>query len=154
MNITIRAATPADAPIILQLLKDLASYEKAPAFTLTEADVHRDMLGGACHCELAFQDSEPVGIATWFWIYMSFRARRGLYLEDLFVQPQARGAGLGKRLLAHLAAKARDANGFMEWRVLDWNEPALAFYQGLGAQPVPQWINYRLEGEPLERLAS
>nr|AIA13037.1 Acetyltransferase (GNAT) family [uncultured bacterium] len=149
-----RAATPADAPVIWQLLNDLAVYEKAPVFTLTEAEVARDMLGGACHCELAFRDGEPVGIATWFWIYMSFRARRGLYLEDLFVRPQARGHGLGKMLLAHLAAKARAANGFMEWRVLDWNEPALAFYQGLGAKPVAQWLNYRLEGAALDRLGT
>lgn len=154
MTLTIRAATPADAPVIWQLLNDLAVYEKAPVFTLTEAEVARDMLGGACHCELAFRDGEPVGIATWFWIYMSFRARRGLYLEDLFVRPQARGHGLGKMLLAHLAAKARAANGFMEWRVLDWNEPALAFYQGLGAKPVAQWLNYRLEGAALDRLGT
>lgn len=153
MNITIRSAKAGDAPVIWQLLNDLATYEKAPVFNLTEAEVARDMLGDGCHCELAFRDGEPAGIATWFWIYMSFRARRGIYLEDLFVRPEARGQGLGKTLLAHLAAKARAANGYMEWRVLDWNEPALAFYQELGARPVPQWLNYRLEGDALERLA-
>ncbi len=153
-DFVIRAANPADAPLILMLLKAFADYEKAPAFSLTEADIRRDMFGAACHCELAFRGDAPAGIAAWFWIYMSFRARRGLYVEDLFVLPEHRGQGLGKALLARLAGKAKEANGFMEWRVLDWNAPALAFYQGLGAQPVPQWLNYRLEAEALERLAS
>jgi GNAT superfamily N-acetyltransferase len=154
MTITIRAATPADAPVIWRLLKTMAEHVKAPLFTLTEADVRRDMFGAACRCELALRDGEPVAIATWFWIYMSFRARRGLYVEDLFVRPEARGAGLGKALLAHLAARACAAGGYLEWKVLEGNAPALAFYQGLGAQPVPQWLTYRLEGEHLERLAS
>jgi GNAT superfamily N-acetyltransferase len=153
-DLAIRAATEADAAIIWQLLSDLATYEKAPVFTLTEADVRRDMLGDACHCTLALRGGEAVGIATWFWIYMSFRARRGLYVEDLFVRPEHRGQGMGKALLAHLAAKAKAANGFMEWRVLNWNERAIAFYESLGARPVAQWLNYRLEGEALEGLAS
>jgi GNAT superfamily N-acetyltransferase len=153
-DVVIRAAVPADSGIICQLLKDFAAYESVPVFTLTEADVRRDMFGDACHCELAFQAGEAVGIATWFWIYMSFRARRGLYVEDLFVRPEHRGRGLSKALLAHLAARAKLADGFMEWRVLDWNQRAIAFYESLGARPVAQWLSYRLEGESLEGLAS
>ena len=93
-----------------------------------------------------------MGIATWYWTYKSFRARRGLFLEDLFVLPHHRGRGLGKALLVHLAAKARDAGGFLEWQVLDWNAPSIAFYKGLGAKPWENWLIYRLEGEALERL--
>ena len=122
---SIRAATTADAPAILFLLRELAAYEKLlEHFSLTEEMVRRDMLGGACHCELVFVGDTACGIATWFWTYMSFRARRGLYVEDLFVQPHHRGQGLGKAMLAQLAARARDANGYMEWRVLDWNSRA------------------------------
>jgi diamine N-acetyltransferase len=153
-NSTIRKAEEIDAPQILALLKDLADYENAPHFSLSEAAVRRDMFGAACHCTLAFQGEEAVGIATWFWIYMSFRARRGIYVEDLFVRPSHRGRGTGKALLAHLAATARAADGFMEWRVLNWNSRAIAFYESLGAKPVAQWLNYRLEGEALEGLAS
>ena len=150
-DFVLRAATQAEAPVVWQLLKDLAIYEEAPVFTLTEADVRRDMFGAACHCELAFQGGEPAGIATWFWTYKSFRACRGIYLEDLFVRPGHRGRGAGKAMLAHLAAKAD--GGFLEWQVLDWNSRAISFYKMLGAQPAAQWLNYRLEGESLEKLA-
>lgn len=151
----IRAAAPADAPAIVSLLKALADYEKLlDHFTLTEAQAARDMLGGACHCDLAFQGGEPVGIATWYWTYKSFRACRGLFLEDLFVLPRHRGRGLGKALLVHLAAKARDAGGFLEWQVLDWNAPSIAFYNSLGAKPWENWLIYRLEGDALEGLTT
>lgn len=150
----LRAAQPSDAPMILALLQELADYEKAPFFNLTEDAVCRDMFGGACHCELAFRGEDATGIATWFWIYKSFRARRGLYVEDLFVRPQHRGQGLGKALLTKLGTKAREANGFLEWQVLDWNSRAIAFYESLGARPVAEWHNYRLEGAALEALAS
>ena len=149
----IRAAMPSDAPAIVSLLRALADYEKLlEHFTLTEADVARDMFGGACHCDLAFQGREPVGIATWYWTYKSFRARRGLFVEDLFVRRETRGCGLGKALLVHLGAKAKAAGGFLEWQVLDWNEPSIAFYKSLGAKPWENWLIYRLEGEALERL--
>jgi diamine N-acetyltransferase len=149
----IRAAEPSDTALILALLGEFAAYVKAPEFKLNETDVLRDMFGGGCHCELAFRGDEPAGIAVWFWIYKSFRAARGLFVEDLYVREAFRGQGLGKALLAHLAGKARAAGGFLEWQVLDWNESARAFYHSLGARPVGQWLNYRLEGEPLERLA-
>ena len=150
---SIRAAQDADAPVIVALLAELAGYEKLlDRFTLTERMVRRDMLGDACHCDLAFAGDAACGIATWFWTYKSFRARRGLFVEDLYVRPDFRGRGLGKLLLTHLAAKARSAGGFLEWQVLDWNAPSIAFYQSLGATPVKDWLTYRLEGEALERL--
>lgn len=153
-DLTIRTAKPSEAPAILALLRELADYEKAPEFSLNEEAVLRDMFGAACHCELAFRGDDCVGIAAWFWIYKSFRGRRGLYVEDLYVRPSHRGRGAGKALLAHLAAKARQANGFLEWQVLDWNSRAIAFYESLGATPVAEWRNYRLEGDALEALAS
>jgi GNAT superfamily N-acetyltransferase len=115
--------------------------------------VRRDMMGVACDCDLAFAGGEACGLVTWYWTYKSFGARRGLFVEDLYVRPGSRGRGLGKSLLAHLAARARDANGFLEWQVLDWNTPSIEFYKSLGARPVEQWLNYRLEGEGLQRLA-
>jgi GNAT superfamily N-acetyltransferase len=103
---------------------------------------------------LAFVGDMACGIATWFWIYKSFRGRRGLFVEDLYVRPEFRGRGLGKRLLAHLAAKAKAGGGFLEWQVLDWNAPSIAFYQSLGAKPVENWLTYRLDDEKLDGLAS
>lgn len=151
-DLILRAAQPSDSPAILALLKALADYERAPEFSLNEEAVRRDMFGAACHCTLAFEGQEAVGLATWFWTYKSFRALRGIYVEDLFVRPPHRGRGAGKALLAHLAARA--AGGFLEWQVLDWNSRAIAFYESLGAKPLAPWLNYRLEGEALERLAS
>jgi len=149
----IRAAQPSDASAIVALLRELAAYEKLlEHFTLNEDEVLRDMFGAACHCELAFQNGEPVGIATWFWTYKSFRAVKGLYVEDLYVKPAYRGKGLGRQFLVRLAHEARAAGGLLEWRVLDWNKPAIAFYQSLGARLIPEWVDCRLEGEGLERL--
>jgi GNAT superfamily N-acetyltransferase len=153
-DLTIRTAKPSEAPAILALLRELADYEKAPEFSLNEEVVLRDMFGAACHCELAFRGDDCVGIAAWFWTYKSFRGRRGLYVEDLYVRPPHRGRGAGKALLAHLAGKARQVNGFLEWQVLDWNAEAIRFYESLGAKPLGQWLNYRLDGEALQRLAS
>jgi GNAT superfamily N-acetyltransferase len=151
-DLILRAAEPKDVPAILALLREMAEYVKAPHFTLNEEAVRRDMFGVACHCDLLFCGAEAAGIATWFWTYKSFRALRGIYVEDLFVRPPHRGQGAGKALLAHLAAKA--AGGFLEWQVLDWNSRAIAFYESLGAKPMSQWLNYRLEGDALEKLAS
>ena len=151
----LRPAVAADAPAVVALLRELAAYEKLlDRFSLDEAAVTRDMLGDACRCDLAFSGQQPVGVVTWFWTYKSFGARRGLFVEDMYVRPDFRGRGLGRTLLAHLAAKAHAAGGFLEWQVLDWNAPSIAFYKSLGAKPVEQWRNYRLEGEGLERLVS
>jgi GNAT superfamily N-acetyltransferase len=152
---SIRAALDADSHLIVSLLRELADYEKLlDGFSLSEEDVKRDMMGAACRCDLVYAGNEAAGIACWFWTYKSFGARRGLFVEDLYIRPQFRGQGLGKRLFAHLAAKAREAGGFLEWQVLDWNAPAIEFYKSLGARQVGQWLNYRLDGESLERLAA
>jgi GNAT superfamily N-acetyltransferase len=150
----IRDAARGDESHILALLGELAAYEKMPPLALTEEKIARDMLepGRACSCHLLVAGTEPVGIAVWYTIYRSFPALRGVYVEDLYVQPQFRGQGGGKLLLAHMARIARGENGFLEWRALDWNKPARDFYEGLGAVAIPEWIGYRLHGDALERL--
>jgi len=151
-DFAIRAATPADAGLIRALLGELAAYEQMP-FELSEAAIVRDMLGDkpVCRCDLAFQGEDAAGIVCWYWAYKSFGAARGVYVEDLFVRPAFRGRGLGRALLSHLAAVAGD--GFMEWRVLDWNAASIEFYNSLGGKPQDTWVTYRLSGEALERLA-
>jgi GNAT superfamily N-acetyltransferase len=153
IGFSIRRASAGDEGIIVTMLRELAEFERlAPAFTLTEADVGRDLLGTepVAVCDLAFVDGDPAGIALWFWSYRSFRAERGVFIEDLFVRPAFRGRGLGRMLLAHCARQGAR----LEWRVLDWNEKALAFYRGLGAEPLKDWLVYQLEGDALQRLAS
>jgi GNAT superfamily N-acetyltransferase len=155
-DFVLRAATPDDAPLILEMLGELATLERVPegGFCLTQDMILRDMFGAACHCDLAFSGQDAAGIATWFWTYKSFRGRCGLYVEDLYVKPQFRGRGLGRRFLVDLAGRAHKASGHMEWRVLDWNAPAIAFYERLGARLVPEWVDCRLEGVALEKLVS
>jgi GNAT superfamily N-acetyltransferase len=150
----LREAAPGDEPMVRALLSGLADYEKLQdRFHLTESAITRDMLGDACHCVLAFQDQTAAGIATWFWTYKSFRGQRGVFVEDLYVKPEFRGRGLGRKLLAHLARRARQANGFLGWQVLDWNESSIEFYKSLGATLSPEWITCRLQGAALERLS-
>lgn len=151
-DLIIRPAQPNDAALILALIQELAAYEKMTV-RLSEEAVRRDMMGTACRCDLAFVGSQAAGIATWYWTYKSFSARRGLFIEDLYVREAWRGRGLGKALLAHLAEKAKALGGFLEWQVLDWNASAIAFYEKLGARPIAQWRNFRLDGDALERLA-
>lgn len=154
-DFSIRTALESDSRAIVSLLRELAEYEKLlDGFSLTEDQVKRDMMGAACHCDLAFAGGEAVGIATWFWTYNSFRAVRGLYVEDLFVRARFRGHSYGRKLLAHLAGIAVKADAFMLWQVLDWNTPSIDFYKSLGAAPQENWINYRLRGEALRKLAS
>lgn len=156
--IFIRRASLSDAPAIVSLLRELAVFEKLEdAFRLTELDVQRDMLGDdpAARCDIAFAGDDAVGLAVWYWLYGSFRARRGLYVEDLYVRPEFRRNGAGRALLAHLARTATDANaGWMEWKVLDWNARAIDFYHGIGARPVMDWIAYRLEGDAMTKLGA
>ncbi len=151
---SIRSATPADAPLILALLGELAAYEQQP-FALNETAIVRDMTGDkpVCRCDLGLLDGAPAGIVTWYWAYKSFGAARGVYVEDLFVRPEFRGRGLGRALLAHLGAVAQREAGFMEWRVLDWNAASIEFYKSLGARPQDTWVTYRLQGDALKKLA-
>ena len=150
---SLRAATARDAPAIVALLRALADYEKLPhRFHLTAEIAARDMLGAACQTDLALVDGVAVGVATWGWVYKSFAARRGIFLEDLYVRPDFRGHGIGKALLLALAAKAKDVDGFLEWQVLDWNTPSIDFYKSLGATFMPDWITCRLESGALDNL--
>ena len=157
MHPLIRAATAADLPLILQFIRELAEYERlADEVTADEAALRGTLFGErpAAGCLLAFADDTPAGFAVYFTNYSTFLARPGLYLEDLFVRPAWRGQGMGKALLLHLARLAH-ANGCgrMEWTVLDWNEPAIAFYESLGAKRLTDWTICRLDRAALARLA-
>ena len=136
---------------------ELADYEKLLGkFKITEAVVTRDYFCNPplLQCDIAYEGDAPVGIATWYWTYSSFAARRGIYLEDLFVPPATRGKGYGKALLVHLAKTAvGDGGGHVEWEVLDWNKPSIDFYESLGAKRGQGWFNYRLSDDALKDLA-
>ena len=154
----IRPATVADVPIILQLIRDLATYERAPNdVTATEEQLVQVLFGEkpAAEVLLAFEGETPVGFAVFFHNFSTWLGRPGLYLEDLFVKPEHRGKGYGRALLVDLAKIARDRNcGRMEWAVLDWNRPAIEFYRGLGALPLDDWTLFRVTGEALDNLAA
>ena len=150
-DIIIRPAAAEEAPLILSLLRELADYEKLlDRFHVTQDSIRRDMLGDPCSCDLALVDGVVAGVVVSLWTYKSFRARRGIFVEDLYVKPQFRGLGLGTRLLAALAVRAGD--GFLEWQVLDWNAPSIDFYKRLGAALSPEWITCRLDGDALAKL--
>jgi len=153
----IRAATAEDAGTILKMIQGLAEYEHAPGEAVaTEEDLLRDGFGKEpkFHCVIAEWGGEPVGFALYFYNYSTWKGRPGIYLEDLFVWPEFRGKGIGKALLLELA-KIAVANkcGRYEWQVLDWNTPAIEFYQGLGAKRMKEWLPMRVEGEALAELA-
>jgi GNAT superfamily N-acetyltransferase len=160
MSSAIRPARPADVPVILALIRGLADYEKLTADCIaTEAALAASLfpaegVAPAAHCVLAEADGEPAGFALYFFNFSTFLARPGLYLEDLFVKPEFRGRGLGKALLLHLAklANARGC-GRMEWTVLDWNQPAIEFYESLGARRMREWQVCRLTGSALAQYA-
>lgn len=154
----IRPATPADLPLILRFIRGLATYEKLlPEVAATEAKLGATLFGPrpAAECLLAFVDGNtPAGFAIFFTNYSTFLAQPGLYLEDLFVEPGLRGRGIGKALLLHLAGLANERGcGRMEWSVLDWNQPAIDFYESLGAERKPEWTTCRLSGAALARYA-
>ncbi len=156
-GLQIRRARAGDEDLILMLLRELAVYEKIEdRFGLTRADLSRDFLGPQprCFCELAFLGAEPVGVMTWYPIYSSFAAARGIFLEDLFVRPVHRGKGFGKGLFTHLAKRAvSEGARYIDWFVLDWNKPSIDFYERLKAEPVQGWLSYRLGTSALEELA-
>jgi len=156
-NFEIRSAKVADVPIILQLIRDLATYERAPnEVTATEEQLVDVLFGEKPNAEvlLAFEEETAVGFAVFFHNFSTWLGRPGLYLEDLFVKPEVRGKGYGRALLVHLAKIARDRGcGRMEWAVLDWNEPAIKFYLTLGAKPLEEWTVFRLTSDGIAKLA-
>jgi GNAT superfamily N-acetyltransferase len=156
-NFSIRPATVADVPVILELIRALATYERAPnEVTATEEQLVDVLFGEKPVAEvlLAFEKQTPVGFAVFFYNFSTWLGRLGLYLEDLFVRPEHRGKGYGRALLVQLAKIARDRGcGRMEWAVLDWNEPAIQFYRKLGAKPLDEWTVFRLTRDGIARLA-
>ena len=157
MPLTIRFATPDDTPLVLEFIKGLADYERlAHEVVATEELLRRTLFGERKVAEvlLAFEEDDAVGFALFFHNFSTFLGRPGLYLEDLFVRPEARGRGVGRRLFVELARIAREREcGRLEWWVLDWNESAIAFYRKLGAVAMDEWTVYRLTGDSLARLA-
>jgi GNAT superfamily N-acetyltransferase len=155
--LSIRNATPADAPLILDFIRRLAEYEREPnAVVATEQDLLRDGFGAEpkYRCIIAEWDGAPAGFAFFFYNYSTWRGQPGLYLEDLFVLPEMRGKGIGKSLLQHLAEIAIRKNCYgIRWMVLEWNEPAIKFYDGLGATVLGDWETMLLTGPALRRLA-
>lgn len=158
MPVIIRAATPADLPLILDLIQQLAEYEKLrDACVATEERLHASLFGSSPAAEviIAELDGEPAGFALFCHNYSTFLAQRGLWLEDLFVRPTFRGFGIGRRLLERLAAIAIEREcGRLEWAVLDWNAPAIGFYRSLGAVPMDEWTTFRVTGPALTALGS
>jgi GNAT superfamily N-acetyltransferase len=156
-SLVLREATRDDVPAIRRLIQDLAEYEKEPqSAVVTEADLLRDGFGERplFRVVMAEWEGEVVGFAFYFFNYSTWQGRPGLYLEDLFVRPSHRGHGIGKALLVHLAGVAlRENCGRFVWQVLDWNEPALGFYESLGARVMKEWLTMRVDGEALRRLA-
>ena len=154
----IRPARIEDVPIILELIHDLATYERAPDEVVATEEQLVDVLFGerpVAEVLLAFENESPVGFAVYFYNFSTWLARPGLYLEDLFVKPDKRGKGYGRALLVELAKIARDRGcGRMEWAVLNWNEPAIKFYRALGAKPMDEWTVFRLTREEIAKLAS
>jgi GNAT superfamily N-acetyltransferase len=155
--LNIRPATRADGTVIASLVRELAEYEKlSDEARATAADFVRelDSPNPVIHVLIAEWDGTPVGFALYFFNFSTFVGRPGLYLEDLFVRPAQRANGIGRALLRALARIARERNcGRMEWAVLDWNEPALRFYQSLGARQMNEWIIHRLTAAEIETLA-
>jgi GNAT superfamily N-acetyltransferase len=152
----IRSAEPADIATILRFVRELAVFEREPdAVLATEPMLHEALFGARPAAEAVIaEDGEPLGFALFFHNFSTWQGKRGLYLEDLYVTPAARGRGVGKALLRHLAglAVARDCARF-EWSVLDWNEDAIAFYRSMGAVGQDEWTVQRVDGDALRRLA-
>ena len=156
-SVLIKPAGVADVPIILRLIRELAEYERAPkAAVATEPQLREVLFGEKPSAEvlLAYAEGEPIGFAVYFFNFSTWLGRPGLYLEDLFVRPEARGKGYGHALLVRLAQIARERGcGRMEWAVLDWNEPAIQFYKKLGAAPMNEWTVFRLTSDGIAQLA-
>ena len=153
----IRPAIAADSALVLSFVRKLAEYERLlHEVKAREADIMRDLFGAnpRVFAEIAYWNGVPTGFLLWFYNYSTFRGRHGIYLEDLFVEPNYRGRGIGKALVARLAARCR-AEGLsrLEWLVLDWNKPSIEFYKSLGAVPVDDWTVFRLTDDALSKFA-
>lgn len=158
MSLQIRKATEADVPVVAWFIRQLAEYEQLLQETVMTEEILRESLFGSrssAEVLLGYHGDKPVAFAVFFHNFSTFLGRRGLYLEDLFVIPEMRGKGFGRALLVHLARIARQRNcGRFEWTVLDWNKPAIDFYEKLGAVSMKEWTIFRVTGEALERLAN
>jgi GNAT superfamily N-acetyltransferase len=157
MTLNIRSATPADVPAMLQFTKDLATYEREPeAVTATEADLHAGLFGPEPLVEalIAEIDGKSQGFAIFYKTFSTWTGKPGFWLDDLYVDPNARGSGAGTALLKAIAALAVE-RGYarFEWWVLDWNTPSIGFYKAMGAKPMDEWTVYRLDGDALTTVA-
>ena len=158
MSLIIRAAAPADAALIFALVRELADYEKLTH----DVDASEEQIAAALFareprlfCDIAEWNGKPVGFAVWFLNFSTFRGRHGIYVEDLFVRPAFRGKGIGKALMARLAARCvNEGYARFEWAVLDWNAPGIAFYKAIGAQVMDEWRICRLSGRALQDFAN
>lgn len=157
-GLSLRFADAADVPLILVLIRELAEYERlSQEVVATEALLRETLFGTRPVAEviIATYGAEPAGFALYFHSYSTFLGRPGIYLEDLFVRPHLRGRGIGRALFVCLAQIARQRGcGRLEWSVLDWNEPAIRFYESLGAKPLDDWTTYRVTGAAMEELAN
>ncbi|BAN54648.1 MULTISPECIES: GNAT family N-acetyltransferase [Pseudomonas] len=157
MSLTIRPAVRTDAAQILAFITELAEYERARhEVVATLADIEHSLFdeGSTVRSLMCERDGRAVGFAVYFYSYSTWLGRNGIYLEDLYVTPEQRGDGAGRQLLRHIAREAVANNcGRLEWSVLDWNEPAIGFYQKLGAEAQDEWVRYRLDGEKLAAFA-
>jgi GNAT superfamily N-acetyltransferase len=158
MSVVVRVARETDAPLICALIHELADYQRmADEAKIGEAEVRAILFGATprAFCDVAEQDGDAVGFALWYYSVSTFEGRHGIYLEDLFVRPAARGRGAGLALLRGLARRCRDEGlARLEWSVLDWNAPAIGFYDRMGASTHGEWLKRRLAGDALARLAS
>ena len=157
MSLTIRPAVRTDATQILGFITELAEYERARHEVIASvADIEHSLFdeGSTVHSLICERDGRAIGFAVYFYSYSTWLGRNGIYLEDLYITPEQRGGGAGRDLLRHIAREAVENRcGRLEWSVLDWNAPAIGFYESLGAQAQDEWVRYRLDGEKLLRFA-
>ncbi|HAP27205.1 MAG TPA: GNAT family N-acetyltransferase [Achromobacter sp.] len=157
MNIEIRAAAPSDAAQIHAFITELAVYERAAHEVIASAeDVERTLFaeGSPARALMCLLEGKAIGYAVYFYSYSTWLGKNGIYLEDLYVTPEHRGIGAGRDLLRHLAREAvANGCGRLEWSVLDWNQPAIDFYQSIGALPQDEWVRYRMAGDALVNFA-
>jgi GNAT superfamily N-acetyltransferase len=158
MSLLIRQAVPGDEQLVFDYICRLADYEELRhEVSASAADIRESLFGAMprAHCDLAFWNGKPAGLALWFYNYSTFRGRAGIYLEDLFVDDAMRGKGIGKALLRHLAQRCvKEGLPRLQWWVLDWNASAIEFYKSLGAVPQDEWTVFRVSGDALDKLAA